>query len=51
MEALWDTLWHEDVEIETPGWHLDVLEARKALIASGEAKFLSLEELQARRDF
>ena len=26
MEALWDSLLHEDVEIETPGWHRDVLE-------------------------
>ncbi len=50
MEALWDALLHEDVTIESPGWHQDILEKRKTLIASGEAKFLSLEELKARRN-
>ncbi len=50
MEELWDALLHEDVKIESPEWHRDILEARKTLIVSGEAKFLSLKELKARRD-
>jgi len=50
MEILWDALLHEKVEIESPGWHRDVLEERKARIANGEAEFLSLKELKARRN-
>ncbi len=49
METLWDALLNEKVEIESPGWHRDVLEERKARIARGEAKFLSLKELKAGR--
>jgi len=50
MEMLWDALLHEKVEIESPGWHRDILEERKARIANGQAKFLSLKELKARRN-
>ncbi len=50
MEILWDALLHEKVEIESPGWHRDVLEERKKRIANGEAEFLSLKELKARRN-
>ena len=50
MEILWDALLHEKVEIESPGWHRDVLEERKARIANGEAEFLSLKELKASRN-
>jgi len=49
MEILWDALLHEKVEINSPGWHRDVLEERKIGIANGDAKFLSLKELKARR--
>ena len=50
MEMLWDALLHEKVEIESPGWHRDILEERKARIANGQAKFLSLKKLKARRN-
>ncbi len=50
METLWDALLQEKVEIESPGWHRDVLEERKSRIADDEAQFLSLKELKARRD-
>ncbi len=50
MEILWDALLHEKVEIESPGWHRDVLEERRKRIANGEAEFLSLKELKARRN-
>lgn len=29
MEALWDSLIHENTEIESPEWHRDILEKRK----------------------
>ena len=50
MEILWDALLHEKVDIESPGWHQNVLEERKERIARGDAKFLSLKELKATRD-
>jgi len=50
MENLWDALLHEKVEIESPGWHQNVLKNRKKRIAAGEAEFLSLKELKAIRD-
>ena len=40
MEILWDALLHEKVEIESPGWHRDVLEERKVRIANGGNFFL-----------
>ncbi len=49
MEILWDALLHEEVEIESPGWHQGIIEKRMAKIADGNAKFLSLQELKARQ--
>lgn len=49
MEALWDSILHENEEIETPEWHQEILKERKALIAEGKAKFISLSELKASR--
>jgi len=50
METIWDSLLHENGEIETPEWHEKVLEKRKKLIENGTASFVSLSELKARRD-
>lgn len=47
MEEIWDTFTYE--EIESPKWHEKVLKSRKAKIAGGKAKFLSLKELKAGR--
>lgn len=49
MEALWDALIDEEIEIESPEWHGDILEQRKRKIEKGNAGFLSLEELRASR--
>ena len=49
MEALWDSILHENEEIETPEWHQEILDERKALIAEGKVKFISLSELKASR--
>ncbi len=50
MEALWDALLHEDSEMESPAWHENVLKERKRRISDGEAEFLSLKALKARRN-
>jgi len=47
MEELWDSLCHDTEEIDSPVWHGDVLENRRKKIESGNAEFLSLEELKA----
>jgi hypothetical protein len=48
MEALWDSLIHEDSEIESPGWHQVILADRKQKIAEGQAQYLTIEELKAK---
>jgi putative addiction module component (TIGR02574 family) len=48
MEALWDSLIEEESEIESPGWHRDILEQRKRKIETGQAEFISLEKFRAR---
>jgi hypothetical protein len=37
MEALWDSLLHEESDIESPEWHQDILAARQQKIAEGNA--------------
>ncbi len=49
MEALWDSLNHEQVEITSPDWHGDVLSGRAKIIKSGKAQFKSLEELKSKK--
>ena len=49
MEAIWDSLLHDEAEITTPQWHKDVLEDRKNRIESGQAEFISIEKLKASR--
>ena len=50
MEALWDSLTHESTEVQSPEWHGDVLSKRKERIESGNANFISLEELKLKSD-
>jgi putative addiction module component (TIGR02574 family) len=47
MEELWNSLCHEEIEIESPEWHKDILEARRKKIVKGEAEFISLEDLKS----
>lgn len=49
MEAIWDSLIHEEAEIESPEWHQGILAARKLKIAEGKAEFRSLEEIRAKQ--
>jgi len=48
MEQLWDALCHDTNEMTSPGWHQTVLADRKARANTGEAKFLTLEQLKSR---
>jgi hypothetical protein len=48
MELLWASLSKKPEEIESPAWHGEVLAARKAKADSGEAQFLSVQQLKER---
>ena len=48
MEAIWDSLIHEDTNIESPEWHRDILASRKKKIEEGKAVFHSVEELRSK---
>lgn len=49
MELLWDSLSQAPADLESPDWHREILEERRRKVDAGEAVFLSLEELKARR--
>lgn len=46
MEALWESMCHDGDDIKSPGWHEDILVARKARIAGGEVRFFTLKQLR-----
>jgi putative addiction module component (TIGR02574 family) len=48
MEQIWESLCQEDQTIESPSWHEGILNERKKKIDSGEAQFLTLDELKER---
>ncbi len=48
MNAVWESIENKDEEIESPAWHGKVLAERATTIDSGEAKFLTLDELKER---
>lgn len=48
IEALWESLSdNKSQTIETPQWHIDVLNDRMKKIKTGKAKFMSLDDLAA----
>ena len=47
MDAIWDSLIHDNLDVKSPEWHGDVLSARKKKIEEGNAEFCSIEELRA----
>ena len=49
IESLWDALLFDQVEIPSPQWHESILAERREKILNGTAKFLTMEELKAKR--
>ncbi len=49
MEAIWDSLIHENAEVESPGWHGDVFAVRKKNIETGNAEFRTIEALRSKQ--
>lgn len=48
MELLWESLAREGVDCPSPEWHGRVLAERSAIIESGKAVWLTVDELQLR---
>jgi hypothetical protein len=48
MEMLWGVLCEDESELESPEWHEAILSKRRQRIESGEAEFLSIDQLKAR---
>ncbi len=48
MDAIWDSLIHDNLDVKSPEWHGDILSTRKKKIEEGKAEFCSIEELRAR---
>jgi hypothetical protein len=48
MEMLWESLAPSPEQVESPAWHMAVLEKGLKMFDSGWCKFLSLRELKDR---
>jgi len=44
MEAIWEDISREEINLETPQWHKDILDERERLMAEGKAQFLEWED-------
>jgi len=47
MEEIWDSLCHDENDIESPAWHEEILEERRKKIETGTARFVSIDDLKA----
>ena len=48
MELLWESFSKEGIEYPSPDWHGKVLAERSGIIESGNATWLTVDDLQAR---
>jgi hypothetical protein len=48
MELLWESFSKEGIDYPSPDWHGRVLADRSGIIDSGNAAWLTVDELQAR---
>jgi len=48
IEELWESLSDELADLPSPEWHESVLHQRKQEMDSGQARFLTIEELRNR---
>ena len=47
MERIWDSLRQQEDKVPSPAWHLEILAARKAAVASGKSKFMDWGDAKA----
>jgi hypothetical protein len=43
MEAIWADLSRNEIQVESPAWHEDVLKKREAKVKSGAESFIDWE--------
>lgn len=48
MEKIWDDLTKDENELESPDWHIEVLNDRENTIKEGQAKFSDWTEAKER---
>ena len=48
MEELWDDLCHSSEGVPSPAWHGEILAARAARVAKGEAEFHEWPDVKER---
>ena len=48
MEELWDDLCHSTEGVQSPAWHGEILAARAARVAKGEAEFHDWADVKER---
>ncbi len=48
MELLWNELCQQDPAVESPGWHKDILDERRSIIAEGSATYLTIDQVKKR---
>jgi hypothetical protein len=46
MEKLWISLCQDAESLDTPDWHKRVLSERREVLESGEAEYITIEELK-----
>jgi len=46
IEQIWSSLKQEDDALVSPGWHESVLAERRRKIESGEANYVTLDQLR-----
>jgi putative addiction module component (TIGR02574 family) len=44
MEALWDDLAHDAIELASPEWHADALSDAAKAVSEGQASFIDWEK-------
>jgi hypothetical protein len=47
IEELWDSVSRDEKNVPSPEWHAQILAARKERVASGQGKFLTVQQLKA----
>ena len=47
MESLWEDLARSPENIESPAWHKDILDERRARVTEGKGRFTDWEKAKA----
>ena len=46
MNEIWSTLEEDDIKVESPSWHKEILDNRLEKLDNNKAEFITLEELK-----